>query len=309
MDIQNSLHIENYEVLAEQLAGFIREAVAAGGRSGCILGNSGGVDCAVVAFLAVRALGREGLKMLFLPERDSHPQSRSDAHLLAEALDLPLQTIDIAPILRKMGVYKLEPPAGLVPRGIQEKYVEHKHEIHSEPGTTVFLKMLRGGAGSAELRRHNAYYSVKHRLRMSLLYLRAEQDDLLVLGTANKSEKMTGLFIKYGDGACDAAPLANLYKTQVWGLARHLGVPAAIIDKPPTGDLSPGLTDENTLKMDYAHLDPVLAGIELGAAEGDIMQQAGVTAADVAYVRELIEASAPLRRPPLEPGSGPPAMG
>lgn len=301
MDIQTVLAINDPVRLAGQLADFIRQSVETSGRSGCILGNSGGVDSAVVAFLAVQALGPGGLKMLFLPERDSHPQSKTDAHLVADALGLPMQSINIAPMLRKMGVYKLEPPAGLVPRGIQERYVAQKREKHTEEGTTVFLKMLRGGAGSAELRRHNAYYSVKHRLRMSLLYLQAEQDGLLVLGTGNKSEKMTGLFIKYGDSACDADPIAGLYKTQVFALARHLGVPQALIDKPPTGDLAPGLTDESTMGMDYAHLDPVLAGIELGLPDEETARQAGAALKDVAYVRQLIEASESLRRPPMEP--------
>lgn len=300
-DLRKQLTIEDPAALANRLTDFIRQGMEQSGRSGCILGNSGGVDSALVATLAHRALGPGTLDLLFLPERDSHPQSRIDAHLVADALSLPMQTVDIAPILRKMGVYKLEPPAGLVPRTIQEKYVEQKHERFTDADSSVFLKMLQGGAGNPELRRHNAYYSVKHRVRMSLLYMRAEQDDRLVLGTCNRSERMTGLFIKYGDGACDMDPIAGLYKTQVYALSRHLGLPAAVIDKPPTGDLAPGLTDEGTLKMPYGKLDPILLGIELGMSDEDIAADIGAGEADAAYVRKLVEASAHLRRPPLEP--------
>lgn len=300
-EIQNRLELKDPARLADGLIRFIRETVERQGKSGCILGNSGGVDSALVARLAVDALGRNKVRLLFLPERDTHRDSLPDAQAVAASLGTELQVIDIAPILRKMGVYRLEPPAGLVPRSIQEKYVAHKHETFTDEESTVFMKMLRGGDGNPELQRHMAYYSVKHRLRMSLLYLHAEQENNLVLGGCNRSEKMTGLFIKYGDGACDLAPIAGLYKTQVYELARYLGLPQGVIDKTPTGDLAPGLTDESTLKIDYPHLDEILTGFDLGLSEAQIALETGSSAETIRYVRELTQASEPLREAVLEP--------
>lgn len=287
--------------LTEQLVRFIRNAVEVSGRNGCVLGNSGGIDSALVAKLAVEALGKNQVSLLFLPERDTHKNSGVAAQVLADSLGMTMQVIDIAPILRKIGVYRLEPPARFVPRSIQEKYVEHQHETFSDGESTVFMKMLRGGEGNRELQRHMAYYSIKHRVRMSLLYHHAELENGMVLGTCNRSEKMTGLFIKYGDGACDLAPILGLYKTQVFQLARYLALPWEIIDKTPTGDLAPGLTDEGILKIDYTHLDLILAGFDAGVGEAEIASAVNVPEKTVRYVRELVDISAPMREPPLEP--------
>lgn len=104
--------------------------------------------------------------------------------------------------------------------------------------------------------------NVRPRLRMAALYCAAQGMGYLVVGTGNKTERMIGYFTKWGDGACDLMPLANLYKFQVYELARELQIPEEVIAKPPTADLWAGQTDENEIGMTYNELDTVLRGIE-----------------------------------------------
>ncbi len=101
--------------------------------------------------------------------------------------------------------------------------------------------------------------NVRVRSRAVLAYFVANHEDRLVLGTGNRSEALVGYFTKYGDGAVDCHPLGNLYKTQVRQLARHLGIPDRIVDKPPTAGMWQGQTDEDELGIDYPTLDAVLA--------------------------------------------------
>jgi NAD+ synthase len=101
--------------------------------------------------------------------------------------------------------------------------------------------------------------NARARVRAVCGYLVANHDELLVLGTGNRSEALVGYFTKYGDGAVDCHPLGNLYKVQVRQLARDLGVPEAIVEKPPTAGLWAGQTDEEELGLSYEELDPILA--------------------------------------------------
>jgi NAD+ synthase len=98
------------------------------------------------------------------------------------------------------------------------------------------------------------------RIRMCLLYGKANKDNLMVLGTSNKTEMMLGYFTKYGDGGCDIEPIADLYKTEVWELAKYLGVDKKLIDKKPTADLWDGQTDEGEIGATYREIDAALKG-------------------------------------------------
>lgn len=100
--------------------------------------------------------------------------------------------------------------------------------------------------------------NLKSRLRMATLYAKANQDALLVLGTGNKSEIMVGYFTKYGDGAADLLPIADLYKTNVIDLARYMNLPEKIINKPPSAGLWPDQTDEAEMGITYRDLDTIL---------------------------------------------------
>jgi NAD+ synthase len=112
-----------------------------------------------------------------------------------------------------------------------------------------------------------AVANIKPRLRMTTLYYLAAARNYLVAGTGNKSELMIGYFTKYGDGGVDLEPLGELFKGQVWDLARYLGIPQPIIDRAPTAGLWDGQTDEGEMGLTYEALDRTLKMIEMGGIE------------------------------------------
>jgi len=112
-----------------------------------------------------------------------------------------------------------------------------------------------------------AQANIKPRLRMTALYALAQARGYLVAGTGNKSELMVGYYTKYGDGGVDLEPLGDLYKWQVRELARALGVPAPVIERPPSAGLWAGQTDEQEMGITYEELDGALAAIEVGRTD------------------------------------------
>ena len=109
--------------------------------------------------------------------------------------------------------------------------------------------------------------NIKPRLRMTALYYLAQTNSYLVLGAGNKTELLVGYFTKHGDSGADLLPLADLYKTEVWELARDLGVPAEVVTRPPSAGLWPGQTDEDELGITYRELDRILQAIEVGETD------------------------------------------
>jgi NAD+ synthase len=142
-----------------------------------------------------------------------------------------------------------------------------------------------------------ALANVKARVRMILLYQCANMGRRLVCGTSNKSELMVGYFTKYGDGGVDIMPLADLYKTQIWTLARYLKMPAPVVDKPPSARLFEGQTDEKELEMTYATLDVVLSGIEQKFSDNAIADAADTSPAEVERIRTMVMANDHKRAP------------
>ncbi|WP_297071111.1 NAD+ synthase [Thermococcus sp.] len=141
------------------------------------------------------------------------------------------------------------------------------------------------------------------RTRMILLYAHANQLNRLVLGTSNRSEFLTGYFTKWGDGASDYAPLINLYKTEVWEVARLVGVPPTIIEKKPTAGLWNGQTDEDELGISYRLLDEILWRlVDLKMPKEEIADELGISNRTVEYVENLVKRTEHKRRLPQGPG-------
>src|SRR5213592_3897370 len=219
--------------LVERLAGWMRESVAAAGAQGLVVGLSGGVDSAVVARLAQLAAPGEALGVLMPCHSD--PQDERDAAVLAKHFSLPTVRMDLSQPYDSL-VVTLKPALESAPRTI------HKAHPHDDPRARVPLA------------------NIKPRLRMAALYFVANSLNYLVAGTGNRSELAIGYFTKYGDGGVDLLPLAKLVKSQVWALARELGVPPAIIDRAPTAGLWLGQTDEAEMGFGYGDLEQYLSG-------------------------------------------------
>ncbi len=217
-------------------------------RGGVVVGLSGGVDSAVMAAIAVRAVGKEKVFGLILPDRESNPVSREYALLHARALDIENREVDITPTVNSVKPYgsrdeylrKLVPeyssackyniilPADLLEREAYNFYVLQVHL----PDGTIRKKRL----SPESFRMITAFASIKIRSRMIHLYWEAECRNLIVAGTTNHTELILGDFCKYGDGGTDIEALSHLYKNQVYQLADHLDVPREIVNRTPSPD-------------------------------------------------------------------------
>ncbi len=175
--------------------------------------------------------------------------------------------------------------------GVEYKIIEIEDIVNK------FLVALEGASGDASS-------NIKARTRMTLLYGYAYDRNLIVMGTSNKSELLTGYFTKFGDGGADFMPLGDLYKTQVVELAKHIGVPEKFIKKKPSAGLYPGQTDENDLGMGYETLDRILQGMEKDLDDEDIAEECGVEQKEVARIRKMVRMNAHKRKMPIIPKIG-----
>jgi NAD+ synthase len=294
------------EAAAERIQRFMRQQLVSYQRDGAVLGMSGGIDCAVVASLLVRALGRERVLALVMPERDSSPQSRVDALREIERLGIRHREIDVTPILSALGVYRLLPLRLLALRRVKEAAVRWQYRsLQTALGEPPFVRGLLGTRGLGRSQRFLdsglAYARAKHRARMMVLYCVAEQENLLVVGTTNKTESLTGFVVKWGDSAVDIEPILALYKTQVRRLAAYLGVSQDIIHKAPSPDLLPGLVDETALSLGYEKLDLVLERLEQGWEPARVAAAAAVDVDEVRLVEQMVRRSLHTRQPPPHP--------
>lgn len=284
------------------LENFIRRELEENRRSGVVVGLSGGLDSSVVAALCVRSLGADKVKGLILPERDTHPHHVQDAQLVARKFRIRTQTINLRPILRRLKVYQLVPSPLFFPRSVQENYVKKRYlSLQTRWGRPPYMISL-SNSENPEFYTPVAFYRAKNRLRMLVLYLYAEKENLLVVGTINRSEWLTGFFVKYGDGASDIMPLARLYKSQVRQMASYLEIPSKIIAKPPSPDLIPGLNDEDILGIDYTTLDLILYGIEKQLPPVVIASALSLPLEIVHNFQEIINSSRIFRNPAEIPG-------
>ena len=289
----------NLEATSREIEGFVRQQVQDFRRDGAIVGLSGGIDSAVVAALCVRSLGADRVWGVTMPERDSDPRSKSDARLVAQRLGITTVDRNVTSMLRRLGIYRWVPPAFPFPRQMRARYTLRTHRRLAERlGGTPFAEGLSGSSDPA-LRRMAAYVHSKHRVRTVVLYMLAELRNLLVVGTCNRTEWLIGFFVQYGDSAADIMPLQGLYKTQVRALAAYLNVPQNIIEKAPSPDLAPGLTDEQAIGVPYERLDRILLRLEQGRSVEEVSKELGVEQKEATHIAELISRSEYLRTAPV----------
>ena len=168
--------------------------------------------------------------------------------------------------------------------------------IDIQPAVDALAAVLLSGK-ETPLERGN----ISARCRMIVLYNLAKKRNSVVMGTSNQSELMMGYFTKFGDGACDVTPLANMYKTEVRQIAAMIGIPEAIIAKPPSAGLWEGQTDESEMGIKYADLDRILYSMEQDRTDAQIESDTGIPRDVVAGIRAQVDSMEHKRLPPIRP--------
>ena len=285
-----------------RIGGVLRQYLRETRRRGVVLGLSGGVDSAVTAALAVRALGAARVFGLFMPEADSEPESLTLGQTLAAKLGIRATLEDIGPALAALKCYERrnEAVAGVVPGFTSDWKFKIVLPGADHRGLNFFSVVARA-PDSREVRERlplDAYLAIvaatnfKQRLRKSVEYHWADRLNFAVAGTPNRLEYDQGFFVKQGDGASDIKPIAHLYKTQVYQLAEFLDVPEAIRQRAPTTDTYSLLQgqDEFFFSLPYAKLDLCLYAKNHGVPLAEVVIATGLDQAQVDHAFRDIDA-------------------
>jgi NAD+ synthase len=261
----------DYDREIERISSRLKEILSRDlSRRGLVVAMSGGIDSSVSAALSVRALGAERVYGLLLPERDSSGESVTRGRMLAEHLGIRYELFDIAPTLEAIGCYRWRddairqvfPDYGtgwknkiVISGGLQGRVNHFQLVVQTPEGETRQARLAL-----KEYLQIVAATNFKQRIRKTMEYFHADRLNYAVVGTPNRVEYDQGFFVKNGDGSADLKPIAHLYKSQVYALARHMGLPAEICGATPTTDTYslPQGQDEFYFALPYAQMDIAL---------------------------------------------------
>ena len=316
-DIKKEM-LRTIEDLKDKLPPFIQETVVDTlKKDGIVIGVSGGVDSALIATLAVQALGHDHVYGLILPEKESSPSSRELAMRLCKKLKIPHGEVPITPMLESFGIYRQKEDL------LRELFPQYDPTIHTtnlflQPGISSISLLalpsirLSNDKGSISTKRLSApqylqlisLQNVKQRTRMIVLYMQAEKMNYSVSGTTNKSELLTGYFVKFGDGGVDLEPIADLYKLQVYKLSEMLNIDTKIISRAPSPDTWSHFTSDEDfyLRMPYDILDQLLYAEEHHLPSTIVLKNTGLNASQIEsafkHIHTMKNASLMLQLPP-----------
>ena len=293
----------DYDKVADHACARLREILTKDlMRRGLVCAMSGGIDSSVSSALAVRALGKDKVYGLMLPERDSSGFSTARGRQLAEHHGIKYEVFDIAPALEGIGCYAQRDEAirrvfpeyadgwknKIIIKGGLEGRINHFELVVQTPKGEMKQERL----GLKEYLQIVAATNHKQRIRKTVEYYHADRLNYAVVGTPNRLEYDQGFFVKNGDGSADVKPIAHLYKSQVYALARHLKLPKEICEATPTTDtysLAQG-QDEFYFALPYQQMDLALYALNNGYPAKSLADAIGITEVQAANVFRDIEA-------------------
>ncbi|MDH5325888.1 MAG: NAD(+) synthase [Gammaproteobacteria bacterium] len=270
-------------------------------RRGLVVAISGGVDSAVCAALCVEAIGKNKVFGLLLPETDSSSKSVTLGKQLADQLGIDYQIQDIAPALESIGCYqwrddairKIFPDYGqnwknkLTISGGSEGQMNHFMLVVQDPEGNIKQERLK----LKEYLQIVASVNYKQRIRKTVEYFHADRLNYAVVGTPNRLEYDQGFFVKNGDGSADIKPIAHLYKTQVYTLARYFNLPMDICNAAPTTDtysMAQG-QDEFYFALPYNKMDLALWAHNNGLPHQDLAEALNISVDQAGWIYRDIE--------------------
>lgn len=271
-------------------------------RRGLVVALSGGIDSSTCLGLAVKAIGPERVFTLLMPERHSSEETLSLSTTVADAFKVDRKHEDISGILEALGFYERYDDA------VRQAIPEYGHgwkskivipNVGENKGFSLFSVVAQNPDGEIFKQRLplKSYLEIvaatnfKQRTRKMLEYYHADRLNYAVTGTPNRLEYDQGFFVKLGDGAADIKPIAHLYKTQVYKMAKFLGVPQQICNRPPTTDTYslPQGQDEFYFSLPYDKMDLCLFGKNNGYSPKEVAPEVELTPEQVQSVYNDIE--------------------
>jgi NAD+ synthase len=278
---------------SEKIEAFIRAKMLELRRDGIVVAISGGLDSSTVIGLCVRAVGEQKVTGLNLPEKNGNPDALKFTQLMTESLGFKTNTFDISKILAELGTYSFLAER-IKSRALVNNFIKG---LPPEVKSSFFFDGIKGTKNN--LVRHGlaSMYS-KHRIRLVVTYKYAEENNLMVVGCAHKSEDLLGLFTKFGvDDNADVMPIKHLYRSQIFQIASYIGVPEAIIRRTPNPDMLPGIEDKyfDVLGIPSETIDLVLYGLEHSLPVEDIAAQLHLAQSKIQELKELVRLSNHMR--------------
>lgn len=290
------------EAETERIASSMRSYLATSRRRGAIVALSGGIDSSVVAALCVRALGPERVFGLHMPERESSDETLSFSRSVSDALGIASMVEDISPLLEASGAYRRRDDAiRLVCPEYGEGWASKivLPSVIDSDRFRLYTVVVQAPDGTQSRYRLSpeAYLGIvaatnfKQRTRKMMEYYHADRLNYVVTGTPNRLEYDQGFFVKLGDGAADVKPIAHLYKTQVYQIAEHLGVPARVRSRPSTTDTYslPQSQEEFYFSLAHERMDLCLYGKNNDIPIDRVAEATGLTTEQVKRVHHDID--------------------
>lgn len=289
----------NPEKYTKKIEDFIREKMSELNRSGIVVPISGGLDSSVVATLCVRAVGSDKVTGLLLPEAETPYVSEKYALLLASKLKIKVEKRTITPYLIALEAFKGSLywiPIASLRRSAAKFYLSRTKKNAARHSFS--------GKAPDYIKQSIANINLRQRIRLVETYKYAEPRNLMVAGSAHKTEDLVGLYVKFGiDDLSDIMPLKNLYRTQFLQIAEHIKVPKEILKRSPKPDIIPGVEDKyrDILGINSENLDIILFAFENKIKSDEISKQLKIPIQKIENIKSIIKSTEHMRKGVMAP--------